>query len=569
MQAAQPTVDNSLRTRLSHFLPILDWLPKYQPSWLRFDILAGLTLGAFTIPEAIAYASLAGMPAAAGLYTSLMAMIVYVLFGTSKHAAVGATSALAIMVGGGVAALGITEMGQYIQMMALLSIMVGMVGLIAYAVRLGFIVNFMSEPVLKGFSAGAALYIATTQLPKLFGVPGGGDNFFERIWTIITQLGETNVLALVIGVLGIFALYLGEKFFGKLPVALIVVLVAGLIVALAGWQDQLDTIGILPQGLPTLSIPPISYDAIKALLPTALAAFLLSYVEGMSAVRTLAEKHKERVDSNQELLALGMTNIASGIASGTAVGPSLSRSAVGDASGGKTQLAGLFAAVFIALVIILLPSLFATVPEPILGAVVIIAVRSLFDVKALRKFYEVSRRQFWIAMVAMAGVLLFGMLEGILLGVLVSLLNLLARISYPRTVVLGRVPGTEQFVDVTLRQDAQKPDGMLIYRVDGDLFFANAGHVQDEIMALAAKENVQVVVFDLAASPRLDISAAEMLFKLRENLELQGIKLRLANLHVQALGLLEKLEPTLTKELADSNDSIAHIVDSAQPPPAT
>ncbi len=556
----QPVPEQSLRARLGKYVPIIDWLPKYQPSWLRFDILAGLTLGAFTIPEAIAYASLAGMPPAAGLYTSILAMFAYVIFGTSKHAAVGATSALAIMVASGVAVLELVDPTQYAVAMALLTIMVGIVGLVAFAIRLGFIVNFMSEPVLTGFSAGAALYIATTQLPKLFGVPGGGDNFFERIAMIVSQLGETNMLALGIGIAGIVALYFGEKFFRKLPVALIVVLASGAIVALAGWSDDLHTIGVLPQGLPHLSIPPISYETVRGLLPTAFAAFLLAFVEGMSVVRTMAEKHKEKVDPNQELLALGVANISSGLGGGMAVGPSLSRSAVSDASGGKTQLTGLFAAIVICVVVILLPSLFATVPESILAAVVIIAVRGLFNARALRRLFRVSRRQFWIAMGAMFGVLAFGMLEGILIGVIMSVLNVLWRISYPRMVVLGRVPGTEYYMDVETVEQARPVSGVLIYRVDGNLFFANASNVREHIVGLVDGGQTKLVIMDLSASPHIDISAVEMLVQLQEDLSALGIQLQLADIHLEAHKLLLTAEPEVTRTLVGKGQRVSEIV---------
>jgi SulP family sulfate permease len=511
--------------------PILQWLPAYNKTWLRLDILAGITVAAFTVPEAMAYASLAGLPPQAGLYAAFLASIVYVIFGKSRQLAMGPTSAISILVAGTLSLLIVDNPEQYWAFAALTAILVGVIGLVAWVLRLGFIVNFISKPVLGGFTAGAALVIAASQLPKLFGIEGTHGEFFESIWHIIQHLGDTNLPTLAIGLVGIVLLFLGHKKFPRLPISLVVVLLGILLMSVTNLSDHgVSIVGDIPQGLPAFGIPTFTMSDIGELLPLALAVFILAYVEGMAMVRTFANKRQYRADANQELLALGASNIASGLGQGYAVGGSMSRSVVNDNSGAKTPLAGGIAGLLIIVVILFLTGLFSKLPEPILAAVVLVAVKSLIDIPELKRIYRINKREFAIAMIAFGGVLIFGLLYGVLIAVFVSIIYMIARAVHPHTAILGRIPGTDLYGDVKRHPENEQDPGILVYRVDSSIFFANAATVQDQINDLIDKldQPVELVVLDLEATPLLDITGADMLADIHRQLANRGIALKLA-----------------------------------------
>lgn len=511
--------------------PITRWLPTYQKQWLPMDLLAGVTVAAFAVPENIAYASLAGVPPQMGLYASLLASFVYAIFGTSRQLAIGPTSALSILVATGLGALALGDAGRYVVLASGLALLVGALCILARILRLGVLVNFISETVLTGFSAGAAFYIGATQLPKLFGIEGGGDNFFTRIWHVLLHLGDTNGITLLIGVSAILFLLLGERFFPKLPSALIVVILSiALVSVLELTARGVAVAGTIPQGLPTLTFPQMSYDDIQDLLPTAFACFLLSYLEGMGAIRTFASEHHYRIDADQELLALGAANLAAGVGQGFAVGGSLSRSTVNNASGACTALSGVITAFILGVVLLFLTGLFRNLPEAVLAAVVLVAVKHLIKLSALQKYYRVSKREFLIAIAAFLGVIFFGLLEGILIGAVVSVIDLLVRVSNPHTAVLGRIPQSTDYGDIKRHPENQQLPGILIYRVDAPLFYANTERIRDELDSLitTAHPPVKLVVLDLSASTIVDTSAVDLFETLSREYSARGITLRLA-----------------------------------------
>jgi high affinity sulfate transporter 1 len=527
---------NRSRSRRTSFVksifPVLQWLPAYNKTWLRPDLLAGITVAAFTVPEAMAYASLAGLPPQAGLYAAFLASIIYVIFGTSRQLAIGPTSAISILVAGTLSLLIVDSPEQYWAFAAMTAILVGIIALVAWVLRLGFIVNFISKPVLGGFTAGAALVIAASQLPKLFGIEGTHGEFFERVWHIIQHLGDTNLPTLVIGLVSIVLLIIGHKKFPRLPTSLVVVLLGILLMSVTNLSDRgVAIVGDIPQGLPAFGIPEFTLSDIGELLPLALAVFILAYVEGMAMVRTFANKRQYRADANQELLALGAANIASGLGQGYAVGGSMSRSAVNDNSGAKTPLAGGIAGLLIIMVVLFLTGLFSKLPDPILAAVVLIAVRSLIDIPELKRVYRINKREFAIAMVAFGGVLIFGLLYGVLIAVFVSIIYMIARAVHPHTAILGRIPGTDLYGDVKRHPENEQVPGILVYRVDSSIFFANAATVQDQINDLIDKldQPVELVVLDLEATPLLDITGADMLADIHRQLATRGIALKLAS----------------------------------------
>ncbi len=423
---------------LKSVLPITHWLPRYDRSWLRLDLFAGITVAAAVFPEGMAYASLAGLPPETGLYASLLALLAYVFVGTSRQVIYGPTSALAILVASGVGSVATGgSPAEYASLVALTTVLVGFVSIVAWLLRLGFVVNFISESVLTGFSAGAALYITATQLDKLFGMPRASGTFFARLGFVLSHLGATNLPTLAVGISAIVLLVLGERYARRFPTALIVVLLATGLVAVTDLQGQgVAIVGNIPNGLPPLSIPTVSAGMLPDLLPVALALFLLSYVEGMSAVETFARRHDDSADANQELLADGLSNLFAGLGHGFVVGGSMSRSALNDEIGGKTQLTSGVSVVVLALVLLFFTDLFTTLPETALAAVVIVAVSGLIDVPELRRVYRIDKLEFATAASAFLGVLVFGMLDGVFVGVLVSLLVVVGRATYPNTATL-------------------------------------------------------------------------------------------------------------------------------------
>ncbi|WP_264783261.1 SulP family inorganic anion transporter [Haladaptatus sp. T7] len=513
-------------------LPIADWLPRYDRSWLPADVLAGITVAAAVLPEGMAYASLAGLPPETGLYAGLLALVVYVFVGTSRQVIYGPTSALAVLVATGVGSVAVGGSAiEYATLIGATTVLVGVISVIAWLFRLGFVVNFISESVLTGFSAGAALYITATQLDKLVGISGASGTFFERVGFVVAHLGATNFPTLGIGLGALVLLALGERYAKRVPTALIVVLLATGLVAVTDLQRRgVTVVGRIPSGLPPISLPTPPTGTLPDLVPVALALFLLSYVEGMGAVETFARRHDQRVDADQELLADGLTNIAAGIGHGFVVGGSMSRSALNDEIGGETQLVSGVSAVVLALVLVFFTDLFTTLPETVLAAVVIVAVAGLVDVPELRRIYRLDTLEFVTAASAFLGVLIFGMLAGVFIGVFVSLLVVVGRATYPNTATLGRVPGSDEFGDLSRHPENERVPGVLVYRVDAELFFANAPTIRAEVIdAVNDRETpVSLVVFDMRSSPTIDLTAADMLASLAEDLDERGIDFRLA-----------------------------------------
>lgn len=525
-------------------LPILNWLPTYEKAWLRPDLLAGLTLAAFTIPEAIAYAELAGLPPQAGLYASIAPPLLYMLFGTSRQLVVGPTSAVSVLIASGLATLAISSPEHYAALAAATAILVGVFALVSYSLKLGFLVSFISESVLVGFSTGAALYIASTQLGKLFGISGSHGQFFERILYVVRHLGDTNFFALWLGLAGIIVLILGEHVLRRLPWALIVVLGGiGVMGATDLVQRGVHIIGELPKGFPALSLPPIAFSDVPDLLRTAVGAFVLSYLEGMSMARTFASKNKYRVDANQELLALGFSSIGAGITHAYPVAGSFSRSALNDSIGAKTQLANGIGGILVALVVLFFAGLFTNLPEPILASVVLVAVRGLFKVEALKRLYNLRRVEFWTAMAAMTGVLVLGILDGVVIGALLSLLLVIARASQPRMSVLGKVPGQPQFTDIRENPQNTTIPGLCIIRADEGIFYANTESIRYELLSIVkcTTPAVRTVVLDLEMTSDLDLSGAEMLADLSKDLHETGVQLRLSRVQKSARVLLARV----------------------------
>jgi sulfate permease, SulP family len=523
--------------------PPAQWLPRYQRSWLRHDVVAGITLAAYAIPVSLAYASLAGLPPQYGIYCYLVGGIAYALFGSSRQLAIGPTSAISMLVGTTVAGMAGGDLERGAQIAALTALVFALMSFLAWVLKLSSLVSFISETILLGFKAGAALTIAMTQLPKLFGVPGGGEHFFERAWTLGGQLPDTKPVVLAFGLTAIALLVVGDKLFPARPVALGVVIASIVALSITPLAELgFKTVGVLPAGLPGLALPGLRVRDVDGVVALAFACFLLAYIEGVSAARALAQKHGSEIDSRQELLALAAANCAVAFTHGYPVAGGLSQSTVNDKGGARTPLALVFASLAIAACLVFLTSLLRTLPEVVLAAIVLVAVTGLINVPELRRVWALSRTEFSIAMAAFAGVLLLGILRGVLLAALVSMLLLIHRAAHPHVAQLGRVPATRRYSDLARNPDNESVPGVLIVRVEASLLYFNVNHVRDRVRRhlATAVPPLRLLVWDLSTSPYVDIAGARLLGETQRALAIQGVAMRIVEARSRARDLIRK-----------------------------
>jgi high affinity sulfate transporter 1 len=521
--------------------PPAQWLAEYRLPWLRNDAVAGVTLAAYAIPVSLAYATLAGLPPQYGIYCYLVAGPAYALFGSSRQLAIGPTSAISLLVGTTLLGMADGDPQRWAAIAALTALLVATISVLAWLLKLSSLVNFISETILLGFKAGAALTIGLTQLPKLFGVKGGGEAFFERLWILATQLGGTNLAVLGFGLVAIGLLVAGEKLLPGRPVALFVVAASIVVLSVTPLAAMgFKLVGVLPAGLPDFVLPSLRPSDVDGIIPLAFACFLLAYIEGVSAARALAQTHGYEIDPRQELLALGAANVAASLGQGYPVAGGLSQSTVNDKAGAKTPLALVFASITIGLCLVFLTGLLANLPNVVLAAIVLVAVKGLINIPELRRVWRLSRMEFWVAMAAFAGVLLLGILKGVLLAAIVSMLLLIHRAAHPHVARLGRIPGANRFSDCERHPDNEEIAGVLILRVESALLYFNADHVRDRAHRFIADagESLRLVIWDLSSSPYVDIAGARMLGELQREFAARGAKLRLVEARAGVRDLL-------------------------------
>ncbi len=526
--------------RLQSIFPPAQWLPEYDRKWFPKDLIAGITLAAYAVPVSLAYATLAGMPPQNGIYCYLLGCLAYAFFGTSRQLAIGPTSAISMLVGVTVAGMAGGDAARWVSIAGLTALVVAVMCIIAWALRLSSLISFISETILVGFKAGAALSIAMTQLPKLFGVPGGGEHFFQKVWILLGQLGSTNIVVFGFGLAALAFLLLGEKFLPGRPVALLLVIASIVIVTMTSLtQYGVKVVGEIPQGLPALGLPSLRLRDVDGVIPLAFACFLLAYIEGISAARAIADKHEYEIDARQELLGLGAANLAAAFGRGYPVAGGLSQSAVNDKAGAKTPLALIVASASLALCLLFLTGTLRNLPSVVLAAIVLIAVKGLINISALRHIYRVSSYEFKISMVAFAGVLLLGILKGVLLAAVASILMLLSRASHPHVAFLGRIPGSKRFSDMERNPDNEAVPGTLIFRVEAALLYFNTDYISKVVLEkVRSNADLRFAVCDLSATPHVDLAGANMLTKLNETLAQRGITLRLAEIRSSVRDIL-------------------------------
>jgi len=511
-----------------------EWVPGYKREWFRPDLIAGLTLATYLLPAGIGDASLAGLPPEAGLYACLFSGLVFWIFCSSKHTVITVTSALSLLIGASVGELSAGDPAKHAAMAACAALIMAAIAGIAWLVRAGNAIAFVSETVLLGFKSGLAFYLASTQLPKLFGFKGTHGDFWERSGYFISHLGDTHAAALILGSVALAALVAGKLWLKNRPVAFFVV-VGGIVAApLLNLQARgVSLLGEVPQGLPSLGLPFVTRAELNALLPVALACFVLGAVETSAIGRMFGTKHGYRLDANREILALSAANLLAALGRGFPVSGGMSQSLVNEGAGARTPLSGLLAALVTLVVAVFASGLLRNLPQPVLAAIVLAAVMGLINVAALRHLWHFSRGEFFVAIAAFFGVLGSGPVNGALLGAGISIVMLLRQSSRPRVVALGRIPGTTYFADRARHPDTEAIPGVVIIRCESSILYYNVDYVRDKLLELVDEGHgdVQLVVLFLGLVPRIDLAGAELLSDLHRTFTARGIAFRLADAH--------------------------------------
>jgi len=528
------------RSLVVRLIPALAWLSSYQREWLRFDLVAGLTTAAVVIPQAIAYAAIAGLPLEVGLYTSLIPLVVYAALGTSRPLSVTTTSTIAIMAAGTLGQMA-TAGGPaaLLSASATLSLLVGACLLLAGLFRLGVVANLISDPVLTGFKAGVGLVIILDQLPRLLGIHFTKAGFFQNIWSIVTHLSRTSIPTLILGVV-MLALMLGLKHFApKVPAALVTVAVSIAAAAFFGLDKAgVSLVGTLQAGLPSFALPDLSL--VHQLWPAALGIALMSFVESAAVGRTFLQKGESAPDTNTELLATGMANFAGAFFHIMPAGGGTSQTAVNDGAGARSQLAGVVTAAVVAGTLLLLAPLFAMMPHATLAAVVIAASIGLCSPAQFLAIRRIRYMEYRWALVAVIGVVLLGTLKGVLVAVLASLVALIVHGNRYPVHVLGRKPGTNVFRTRSPEhpEDETFP-GLLLLRPEGAMYFFNAPRLAHQILELRLAAAPTVLALDLGAVPDLEFTALRRLIDAEEQLRNNGVMLWLVALNPEVLRVVQ------------------------------
>jgi len=523
---------------------VTDWLPRYRAEWLRADVVAGLTLAAYLVPAGIGDASLADLPPQAGLYACLFGALIFWIFCSSRQTVITVTSALSLLVGASVAELSTGDPARHAALAACLALMIAVLAIAAYLIRAGSAVAFFSETVLVGFKAGLALYLASTQLPKLFGFAGSHGDFWARIHHLVTNLGQANPAAATVGLTALAALLAGRLWLRNRPVAFLVV-VAGIMAAGVFDVQSMGValLGDVPKGLPEPGLPAVTRADLNALFPTAIACFVLATVETSAIGRMFAQKHGRRFDANQELLALGLANAAAGLGRSFPVSGGMSQSLVNESAGARTPLSGLVAGLFTLFVVLFASGLLRNLPQPVLAAVVLAAILGLVDLHALRAIWRFSRAEFLVAMAALLGVLGSGPANGVLLGAGLSIVLLLRQGARPRVTQLARIPGTGYFADHVRHPENPLIPGVLVVRCESAVLYFNSEFVRERVLQLlgARKEPVRLVIFFMGAVPRVDLAGAELIADLHASLGARDVAFRLSDVRGEVRDALRRI----------------------------
>ena len=533
---------------LQDYVPGLALVGSYDRSWLGKDVVAGLVLSALLVPQGMAYAELAGLPPVTGLYTSILCLLGYAVFGPSRILVLGPDSSLGPMIAATIAPLALAggDPSRAVAYASVLALLVGLVMTVAGLAHFGFVADLLSKPTQIGYMNGLALTIIVGQLPKLFGFSVDADGLLAEAGAFVTGLADqaANATAAAIGVVSLAGILLLQRLLPKIPAVLVVVVLAALTVNLLDLQDAgVDTIGVLPQGFPPLAIPTVPLADLPELFLGAVAIAVVALADTMSTASSFAARRGERVRGDQEMIGIGAANIAAGLFQGFPVSTSGSRTAVSEQAGSRSQVTGVVGAAVITVVLVVATGLMENVPQPTLGAIVIAAALSLADLPATRRLWHQRRTEFTLSMVALLGVALLGVLPGILLAIVLSILNVFRRVWWPYHAELGRVPELAGLHDTTSHPHSELLPGLVVFRFDAPLIFANARTFGDEVRGMA-EERPGLRWVLVAAEPITDVdtTAADMLTELDEWLNARDISLVFAEVKDRVRDKIQRYE---------------------------
>ncbi len=527
---------------IKRIIPITEWLPYYTGTDFRADLIAGVTVGIVLIPQSMAYALLAGVPPIYGLYASLVPLLVYPLFGSSRHLAVGIMAIDCLIVAAGLSALAEPMSEEYLGLAFLLALMVGGIQILLGLLRFGFIVNLLSRPVIFGFMSAAAITIALSQLTILTGidVPRTA-GVIAIVKQIITQAGSAHFATVTLGISGILLLMSLKRWLPWAPRQLFAFVLGGFMVWAFSLNDSgVAIVGDIPSGFPTMNIPQASLNTVWALLPTAITLSLIQFMTVISLGKVFAAKHGYTIRPNMELAAVGATNVLGSLFRSVPVSASFSRSSVGDHSGGQSSLVNVVAAGLIALTLLFLTPLFYFLPVSVLAAIIIVAVFGLIDVFEMRYLLRTKRTDGLIALVTFFTTLVIGIQEGVLTGIVLSIVAIMYRISRPNVAVLGSLPDSHSYRDIANFENAISIEDILILRVDASFYFANAEYLRDVILSHVAKESVQAVILETNSVNDIDTTAVSVLREVHETLQELDIQLYFGGMKIPVLRVMKE-----------------------------
>jgi high affinity sulfate transporter 1 len=526
-----------------------DWMPgvadlrAYRREWLPSDLLAGLSVAAIQVPTAVAYATLAGFRPEVGLYASVLPVVAYALFGSSRQLILGPDSATCAMVAATLLPLAAHDPARYVDYSVVLALLVGVISVAGGLLRVGFIADFLARPILTGFLNGIGLSIIAGQLGKLFGIPLQSREFIEQLAEFVRKLASTHGLTLMLGLSLIVLLIVLKRLAPKLPGPLVGVAVGGLAVFAFDLGGRgIAVVGEVAPGLPSLHVPSVEPNDVRALAVGALAIALVSYCSAMLTARSFAAKNRYEIDANQDFVALGIANLAAGLSRGFVISGADSRTAVSNAVGGKSRLTGLVAAAATLLVVLFLTAPIRYIPSAALAAVLIMAGVGLVDVATLRLLRRLSRFEFRLSIATTIGVLLVGVLPGILIAVALAIIKLLALVTRPGDAILGEVPGQDGYNDIAGYADARTVPGVIIYRFDAAPLFVNADRFKQRIRAVVADAEAKPrwFLYSAEAANVIDFTGVDAIEQIREELAAQGITLAIARARGLFLGGLQR-----------------------------
>ncbi len=536
----------------SSILPILSWLQTYSRADFRGDLLAGLTVGVMLVPQGMAYAMLAGLPPVYGLYAGLVPLLLYAFFGSSRYLSVGPVALVSLLVLNGVGQMAVPGSERFIHLAVATALLAGIIQILLGLFRMGFLVNFLSHPVMSGFTSAAAIIIGLSQIKYLFGIDLPQTNQIQEILFAAAQhIRGTHALTLGIGVGGIGLILLFRRLRKTFPGALATVILGVLVV----WGFRFDLAGVaivgnVPDGLPVFGIPEVSLSEVQQLFPLALTICLISFIESLAIARTLQEKHKNhKVLPNQELLALGLTKIGGALFQAFPTTGSFTRSAVNESAGARTGMASIVAALLVGLTLLLLTPFFYFLPKALLASVVLVAVFGLIDYQEAIHLWKTDRRDFYSLIVTFAATLTLGIQSGVLAGAILSFALMLYSNSRPHVAILGRLPNSPNYRNITRFEQAQMQTGLLILRFDAPLYFGNASFFQDTLTGLVEeqKEDLHALVLDASSISDLDSSGVRAFEQVLDTLRTLRIQVYLAGVigpvrdALQRYHLIEKL----------------------------